>query len=211
MAGLHVIALDLPGHGRSAGSGYADTLGYARDVGAFLDALSITRAIVVGHSMGGAIAQQIALQMPERVAGLVLLGTGSKLPVDPSLPQRITEETASAIDWIVDWAWSDHAPDELKQLSRERLLNTPVAVLRNDYIACQTFDTREQVQNIQAPTLVISAAGDRMVKPKFSITLSEKIPEAAFVSIENAGHMFPLEKPHEVARIIHAWLQERER
>lgn len=210
MTGLYVIALDLPGHGRSEGSGYADTLDYARDVGAFLEALSITRAIVVGHSMGGAIAQQLALHMPERVAGLVLLGTGGKLPVDPALPQRILEETASAIDWIVGWAWSDRSVDDLKQLSRERLLNTPAAVLRNDYIACQTFDTREQLQNIQVPTLVVSAADDRMVKPKFSITLSEKIPDAAFVSIEDAGHMFPLEKPREVARVIRAWLQERE-
>lgn len=210
MVGLYVIALDLPGHGRSEGGGYADTLDYARDIGAFLDALSITRAIVVGHSMGGAIAQQLALHSPGHVAGLVLLGTGSKLPVDPTLPQRIVEQTVPAIDWIVAWAWSDRAPDDLKQLSRERLLNTPVAVLRNDYIACQTFDTREQVQNIQAPTLVISAADDRMVKPKFSITLSEKISDAAFVSIENAGHMFPLERPREVARVIRAWLQERE-
>ncbi|MDL1897754.1 alpha/beta fold hydrolase, partial [Anaerolineae bacterium CFX7] len=70
-------ALDLPGHGRSSGSGCATILDYANVVREFLDAAEIARAIFVGISMGGAIAQTLALEFPTRVLGLGLVGTGA--------------------------------------------------------------------------------------------------------------------------------------
>jgi pimeloyl-ACP methyl ester carboxylesterase len=203
-----VIALDLPAHGKSTGSSRTDTLQYAEDVCAFLDALDIERAIIAGHSMGGAIAQQIGLHMPDRAAGLILVGTGSKLPVEPTLTQRIMNETEQAIEWLIDWSWSANAPDDIKALGRERLAKTPPAVLRDDYFACQAFDVRAHLERIAAPTLVLGAREDRMVKLKFSITLCERIPNATLVVIEDAGHMFPLEKEQEVADSVANWLSE---
>jgi pimeloyl-ACP methyl ester carboxylesterase len=205
----HVIALDLPGHGRSAGTGYTDTLAYARDVCALLDALKIERAIIAGHSMGGAIAQQIGLHMPVRAAGLILVGTGSKLPVEPTLAQRIITETEQAVDWLIDWSWGVDVPPEIKDLGRQRLRETSPRVLQGDYIACQKFDVREYLEQIAAPTLVLAAADDRMVKLKFGVTLSERIPNATLVVIEGAGHMFPLEKAQEVADAVARWLAEQ--
>jgi pimeloyl-ACP methyl ester carboxylesterase len=205
----HVIALDLPGHGRSADTGFTDTLAYADDVCAVLDALKIERAIIAGHSMGGAIAQQIGLRMPERAAGLVLVGTGSRLPVEPTLTRRIMTETEQAVDWLIDWSWGANAPQEMKDLGRQRLLDTPPEVLQGDYVACQKFDAREHLEQISAPTLVLGAKDDRMVKLKFSVTLSERIPNATLVVIEGAGHMFPLEKAQEVADAVTRWLSER--
>ncbi len=102
LPGPRVIALDLSGHGRSTGTGHTDTRLYADDVCTLLDALHIERAIIAGHSMGGAIAQQIGIHHPERAAGLILIGTGSKLPIDPTLPQRIIEDTDNTLDWLVD-------------------------------------------------------------------------------------------------------------
>lgn len=203
-----VIALDLPGHGKSAGPGRSDTRAYAEDVCHLLNALAIDRAIIAGHSMGGAIAQQIAWGWPDRVAGLVLIGTGSKLPVDPTLPRRIVDEPQQTIDWIMEWAWSNASPADLKALGRQRLAAVPTAILRDDYLACQAFDMRDQLDQIAAPTLVQGATGDRMVPLKFSITLGERIPRARLVVIEEAGHMFPLEKPAQVARAILDWLPE---
>ncbi len=202
----HVIALDLPGHGHSAGAGLTDTLAYAEDVCRLLDALKIERAIIAGHSMGGAIAQQIGLRMPERAAGLILVGTGSKLPVEPTLPQRILSETEQAIDWLIDWSWGADVPQDIKDLGRQRLRETSPQVLQGDYIACQKFDVRDQLERIIAPTLVLAAADDRMVKLKFGVTLSERIPNATLVVIEGAGHMFPLEKAQEVAGAVARWL-----
>src|SRR5581483_8725017 len=77
------LALDLPGHGRSRGAGCESIEAYASAVREFLDAANIPRAVIAGTSMGGAIAQTLALDVPARVAGLVLVGTGAKLRVAP--------------------------------------------------------------------------------------------------------------------------------
>jgi pimeloyl-ACP methyl ester carboxylesterase len=204
-----VIALDMPGHGRSAGSGHTDTLAYAQDVIALLDELRLPCAIITGHSMGGAIAQQIGIHFPKRTAGLILVGTGSKLPVEPTLPQRIINETEAAINWLVEWSWGTSAQPEMKANSRKNLLKTSPQVLRGDYLACQAFDVREQLAQITAPTLVLAATEDRMVKLKFGVTLAERIPHARLVEIAGAGHMFPLEKAAVVAGAISQWLAEQ--
>jgi pimeloyl-ACP methyl ester carboxylesterase len=209
LPGAHILALDLPGHGRSMGAGRADTFAYAQDVCALLETLKIERAIIAGHSMGGAIAQQIAIHMPERVAGLILIGTGSRLPVEPALLQRIIEDTERVVEWLMDWSWSADVPQAIRDQGRQRLLETPPQVLQGDYIACQNFDVRDKLGQIAAPTLVLGAADDRMVGLKFSVTLGERIPNATLVIIEGAGHMFPLEKSREVARAVTRWLAER--
>lgn len=203
----HILALDLPGHGRSSGPAHDDMLAYAGDVCRFLDAVGISRAIIVGHSMGGAIAQHIGIHMPDRVAGLVLLGTGSKLPVDPTLPQRIVNEPETTVNWITASAWSAGAAQTMKDLGRQQLLAAAPETLQADYRACQKFDVRDQIDQIRAPTLVIGAADDRMVPLKFSQTLHERIPNTMLVIIEDAGHMFPLERPAAVADAISHWIR----
>ena len=206
--GARVVALDLPGHDRSAPPGRDDTQDYASAVIALLDALDIRRAIFAGHSMGGAIALQIGLHWPERAAGLVLIATGSKLPVDPALPRQIIDEPERTIDWIVERSWGPDASDDVRALSRDRLRNTPPAVLRGDYLACQRFDVRDRLDQIGAPALVIGSAGDRMVPLKYSVTLAERIPQATLVTIDGAGHMLPLEQPDAVAGAVQRWLRE---
>ena len=207
MSGVRLITLDLPGHGRSEGNGCDDTLEYARVVQAAMDALDVEQAIVLGHSMGGAIAQQMALHMSDHVMGLILIATGSKLPVDPTLPERVLAAPGNTIDWILDWAWEIIESDEMRQAARMRLLEQDPAVLRADYLACQAFDVRADLEAIVVPTLVIGATKDRMVPPKFSHTLHEHIPHASLVMIEGAGHMVPLERPQEVTRAILDWLE----
>ena len=208
LPGARVIALDLPGHGKSIAPVRATLDAYARDVAVLLDALSLDRAIIVGHSMGGGIAQHVALGWPERVAGLVLLGTGSKLPVDPALPDRIVTEPDAALVWLVEWAWHPSASAEMKAQGRQMAATPPREVVRADYRACQTFDTRDRLDQIAAPTLVIGAEDDCMVPLKFSRTLVERIPDACLIVIERAGHMFPLEQPEQVATAITSWLAE---
>jgi pimeloyl-ACP methyl ester carboxylesterase len=201
-----VIVPDLPGHGRSAGPGRADTLEYAADVCGLLDALHIGRAIIAGHSMGGAVAQQIALNWPDRAVGLILIGTGSKLPVEPTLPQRIVDEPEKTVDWLVEWSWGANAPPSLKALGRQRLLEILPEILRGDYLACQAFDVRDRLELIVVSTLVLGGAQDHMVPLKFATFLAEHIPKAQLVVIEGAGHMFPLEEPQTVADSISDWL-----
>ncbi len=204
-----VIAPDLPGHGRSEGQGRASVRAYAEDVLALLDALALPRAVIVGHSMGGAIAQELALRAPQRVAGLVLLGTGSKLPVAPQLLPALLEAPEPTVAQLMDWAWSVQTPDALKQQGAQLMLALPSQVLHDDFAACSVFDARGDVTRIAAPTLVVGASDDRMVPLKFSRTLAESLPQAELVVLEGAGHMFPLERPQELADVVAEWLERQ--
>src|SRR5512139_2770184 len=80
-----VYALDLPGHGKSAGEACRSVDGYTRRVLDWMEALSLQQAVLVGHSMGSAVAMQIALTEPGRAAALVLAGSAARLKVNPAL------------------------------------------------------------------------------------------------------------------------------
>lgn len=201
-----VLTLDLPGHGESPGPGRTSTLAYAQVVCGVLDDLNIPRAIIAGHSMGGAIAQEIAIHMPDRAAGLILAGTGSKLAVEPTLPQRIVDDHAAAVDWLTDWSWGADVPADVRHEGRQRLLSVTPGVLQGDYLACQAFDARPYLEQIAVPTLVLGSDADRMVNLKFSITLAERIPLARLVTLAGAGHNFTLERPAEVVDAVEHWL-----
>ncbi len=204
-----VIALDLPAHGRSAGKGRADVYEYAEDVRALMDALALPPAVIVGHSMGGAIAQALALRAPQRVAGLVLLGTGSKLPVAPELPPALLRAPKATVARLMDWAWAAQTPDAVKQQGAQLMLEAGPQVLHDDFAACAAFDVRADVARIAAPTLVVGGSDDRMVPPKFSRSLAESIPNAELRILEGAGHMFPLERPQELAEVLVDWLERQ--
>ena len=91
-----VVAVDLPGHGPRRGGGGQSIVAYADWLGEFLDALGDGPAVVVGHSMGGAIAQTVALARPERLAGLVLVATGARLRVMARLLELLRERPGRA-------------------------------------------------------------------------------------------------------------------
>src|SRR5690606_4833205 len=113
-----VIALDLPGHGRSALLGREEIGGYAAAVQALLDRLPPGNYVLAGHSMGGAIAQEIALQRPTSLRGLVLIGTGARLPVNPLLIEQATTDFQRVVDFLVRYYWSPQAPPERLAMSR---------------------------------------------------------------------------------------------
>ncbi|MCZ7666067.1 MAG: alpha/beta hydrolase [Chloroflexi bacterium] len=108
-----VYALDLPGHGRSTGTGYAQISEYAAVVSQFIEALGLTDVVLVGHSMGGAVAQTLALHPPPEVAALILVGTGAKLRVAPAILAQILPDFEQAVTTINQFAWSAAAPPQM--------------------------------------------------------------------------------------------------
>ncbi len=202
-----VYAIDLPGHGRSDGPGRTSIEEYAADVVGFLDGVGLERAILVGHSMGGAIAQTVALRYPERVAGLVLVGTGARLRVSPLILEGILQNFAGVLDLMDEWAWGPETPPELVARGRRMMARVDPQVLWGDFVACDRFDVRDQVGKISAPTLIITGSEDRMTPPRFGQWLEEHIPGARFVLVEGAGHMVMLEKPEDLAVWVREWLQ----
>jgi pimeloyl-ACP methyl ester carboxylesterase len=179
---------------------------YAEDVVAFFDALEIEHAIMVGHSMGGAIALAMALDSPERVAGLVLVATGARLRVAPSILERISTDFEAALGIITRYAWSREAPSELIDLGRERFREAGPDVLLGDLTACDRFDVRERLHEIACPTLVIAGAVDRLTPPKYAHYMVEHIGGARLTLLEGAGHMVMLEQPVKVAQAAQDFL-----
>jgi pimeloyl-ACP methyl ester carboxylesterase len=205
--GATVYAVDLPGHGRSGGPGRERIEDYATDIIRFMDTVGVPRGVLVGHSMGGAIAQMTALMAPERVAGLVLVGTGARLRVAPALLDGILQDARGTLDLIAEWAWGPEADPTLVARGRQMMARVHPQVVWGDFAACDRFDVRERIGEITVPTLVITGSEDRMTPPKFGQWLAERIPGARFVLVEGAGHMVMLEKPDQVASAVREWLK----
>ena len=210
LVGEDILAIDLPGHGESPGKGNKSIGEYCEDVLSLLDDLNIERTIVGGHSMGGAIAMQLCLDHPERVLGLILIGSGAKYEVNPNLIQFCeSEETyPQALQFVVKFSFSKAADERLVELAAERMAETPASILRIDFIACDEFDVGEQLSEISQPTLVICGEQDKMMPVKHSQFLSENIPNARLEIVANAGHMVMLEQPGLAAHLIQEFLNE---
>ncbi|HEX9114428.1 MAG TPA: alpha/beta hydrolase [Anaerolineae bacterium] len=206
LAGPAVYALDLPGHGKSGGPGRTSIARYAEAVASIAEALRLPRFVLAGHSMGGAIAQEYALNWPEKLAGLILVGTGARLPVSPQILDGILTDYAATTALVTRWAYGDHvAPALLAEYTR-RLRQVPASLIHGDYEACEAFDRRPDVARIVLPTLVLCGGADRMTPPKFSQSLAEQISGAKLVLIPGAGHMVMLEQPAAVAGAVGSFL-----
>lgn len=203
----NAIALDLPGHGKSDPPGRSSIDAYAQDVIALLDALELDRVILAGHSMGGAIAQTLALSTPQRVAGLILVGTGARLRVHPDILDRVRTEPEAVAALLKDWMWGPGTPDEMRQIGYQQMLQTPPDVTYGDYLACNGFNLMDRLGDIQAPALVIGGSEDRMTAPKYAEYLRDNIPRAALIMVEGGGHMMALEQPAVVLAAIERWLE----
>jgi pimeloyl-ACP methyl ester carboxylesterase len=208
LEGWSVFAPDLPGHGKSEGAGRHSVTEYAVDVIAFLDALQIRQAVIVGISMGSAIALQLALKYPERVAGLGLFGGGPKMRVAPAVLETAGNENTfeSAVDMINENCFSVHAPKNLVQLSKKRMMNMRPAVLLGDFLACNEFDVTGHLGQIDHPALIMCGAGDRMMPIKFSEALRDGIANSQLCVLENAGHMVMLEQTDSVVELLQQFL-----
>lgn len=203
---LEPILVDLPGHGASKGAGRESIAEYALDVLALMDKCEIDSAIIVGHSMGGAIAQHLALEQRARVSATVLIATGPRMPVNPALIRDIVADTDTTIDRLVRWMWSRRAAAELIEQSAAILRSTPASVMQSDFIACDNFDMSAQLQRIAAPTLILAAENDMMTPAKLSRELAQGIPNSALEILPDAGHMLHLEHPNTTANFVARWL-----
>jgi pimeloyl-ACP methyl ester carboxylesterase len=208
MGDYRVFAPDLPGHGKSGGIGEQTIGGYAKIVADWLIEIGVSRAVFVGHSMGGAIAQTLALDYADLVRGIVLVGTGSTLAVNPDLLEKLSVPSAfpNAVELIVKWSFSKDADEKLLRQVSQTMQKTRSTVVYGDFVACSAFNAGERVKGIQTPTLVICGGEDKMTPIALSEELTANIPDAALVTVEGAGHMVMIEKPEEAAAAIRGFL-----
>jgi len=206
LPGQVVYALDLPGHGKSGGAGRSEIGAYAEVVRGFAEALELIPFVPAGHSMGGAIAIELALRYPARLAGLILVGTGAKLRVAPEIMTGILDDYAGTTELLAQRAHGEHVDPYLLRLYTRRLREVDPRILRADFLACDAFDRRADVSRITLPTLILCGDADRMTPVKFSQFLHEQIAGSQLVVVPGAGHMVILEQPAAVAASVAAFL-----
>jgi len=210
MAGADVIALDLPGHGRSGGRVRHSIADYSAFLLDFAAALALPPFVLVGHSMGGAIAQETALRAPERLSGLILVGTGASLPVNPSLLRGLQENYEGTVRKIAKWAHGRTTSPKMMEQYIQAMLAVPAQTVYDDFLACDQWSRVEEIDRIDLPTLVLCGSEDRMTPLPQSEYLAEKIPRARLVVIDRGGHMVALEQPERLVAEIAAFLHREE-
>lgn len=187
----------------------------AADAAALLDHLHLERVHVLGHSMGGFIAQALALSRPELVAGLVLASTA---PVLSSRNKQLfalwLEGLRQDIDpeWITRdiffWMYPQSCfeePEAMNQLVREALEGPyvqPLQGLEGQIAACDSFDGRAVLAGIRSPTLVLHGALDMLIPLEEAESMSRGLPRSTLQVMEGAGHLPHQQLPAEFAKHI---------
>ncbi len=204
--GRNSLALDLPGHRRSAGEPSRSIEVYADWVIEFLDALSIEQAALVGHSMGSLVALEGAARHPDRVSALGLVGVSVPMPVSDALLAAAGADDHAAIDMINVWGHSlgqlggHRGPGQWMMGGAVRLLErSRPGVLHNDLRACNDYQHGLAAgKNVRCPSVLVIGERDMMSPPKRSFALAGEIRDARTVIVPECGHMLMAERPDEV-------------
>ena len=204
-----VITFDNRGIGRSDVPDSPFTIStMADDTVGLMDVLGISRAHVLGISMGGMIVQEIALKYPQRVNGLILACThcgGKKaVPADPAVIQNLVASLFSGTEEALQKGFRSQftertiqeAPGIMQRYGEVSKKFPPAApVLVHQLKAALGHDTWEDLVNIKNPTLVLVGKEDVLIPPQNSKILAERIPNARLQVIEGGGHQFLIEQP----------------
>jgi pimeloyl-ACP methyl ester carboxylesterase len=210
-----VLAVDLPGHGRSEGPPL-DTVEALSDwLARLLDEAGIERAALAGHSLGALIALDTAARHAGRVRTLALVGAAARMPVHPALLQAAYDNQPAAIAMINLWGHGQRAQVGgcpvpgvwMTGLGQRLLERAGPGVLHAGLAACDGYrDGAERAPAVRCPTVVIAGERDRMTSAKAGRALAALIPGAAMVMIPAAGHMLMIERPRQTLDALRAIL-----
>jgi 3-oxoadipate enol-lactonase len=218
-----VIAFDNRGAGQSTQVDEpVSTADLARDTLGLMDHLQIAKAHVVGRSMGGAVAQHMALLAPQRVLSMVLCASFARL--DP-LGRRVLLNMRDALEWRMNWA--DHARHSVQNFVSadffnqqpervaviERLIGgetrLPACYIRQN-TACQEHDTVPELARIHQPVLIMAGANDPICSLTATGWLSAGLPNARTEIFDNASHFFLMEQPERFQNLLLSWLGQND-
>ena len=217
---FQVITFDNRGVGQSdkpAGPYTAQML--AADTAGLLDALGIEKAIIAGHSMGGFIAQSMALDFPQKVAKLILCSTNfggpHHVPVTAEAMNVLTDVTSDALTRFKNGlavstapGWSEKNPEMIEEWIQWRVANPidPAPYQAQMAIGFGLMPEAAAFENklprLNVPTLILFGAHDKVVPPENASLLAEKISGSKIVILPNAGHFFPIEVAEAASRTI---------
>lgn len=197
-----IVTVDLPGHGKSSPlCREIEVKTYSDIVSEFLVRTCDEKPVLVGHSMGGAITLLNAIEHPGSLRGVVLVCTGAKLGVLPSIREGLRsrfEETVKSV--VGPRQFSSKTNLEIIRFVTNEILKCNSGIAAGDYEACNGFDVRQKLQTIQIPVLIIAGEEDKMTPVTWSTYLKENIPRSKLVMMRDASHLPMLERPAEFNR-----------
>ena len=210
--GYGVLALDLPGHMRSAGPALPTVESMAEHVGAALKPLATERMIVVGHSMGSLIALELGSLLRDKIQGIALIATAFPMRVSDALLEATKSSPPQAMDMINVWSHStsigafDRKPSSpgpgfsnvwsnLRLMQRVAQRNGS-DVLHADFAACNAYQRgAEAAAELTCPALFILSASDSMTPARAAQPLIDACKDATVVTLPGAGHSLMAENP----------------
>jgi 3-oxoadipate enol-lactonase len=211
-----VVAVDLPGHGMSGPLNQPATLeNFAAQVAVVLRAEASQPAYVIGASMGGMVAQHLALQHQQEVAGLILCATAGTFPDElrPSLRERGTLARGGmepVIQPTVDrWFSPEGRHGSIGRHCRNTLAANDSASWEASWEAISHLGILERLKTLQTPTLVITGAADITTPPAASVALAQALPNARLEIVPDAWHMGVFETPEPFLYAFTRFLEEQ--
>jgi pimeloyl-ACP methyl ester carboxylesterase len=205
-----VYAIDLPGHGQRP-----DTLLPGATVQDYAQAtyqiiqveLGLSRPVIAGHSLGGAIALTMALEHEAELGGLILISTGARIRVHPTLLETARTAPEQALLQLVDLSVAQSTASSVTQAVLSEQAQLAPNTLYRDLMACNAFDCMTRLHEITLPTLIICGSEDSATPVKYSHYLHEHIAGSTLRIISEAGHYAPREQPGAVNEAIREWLR----
>jgi len=217
---FQVITFDNRGVGQSdkPGGPYSAQLLAADTIG-LLDALGIEKAIIAGHSMGGFIAQAIALDYPQRIEKLILCSTNfggpNHIPVAPEAMKVLTDVTSDALTRFKNGlavstapGWAEKNPEMIEEWVKWRVSNPIEPVHYQAQLAIglalipEAAAFENKLSNVSVPTLILFGEHDKVVPPANAELLTKQIAGSQIRIFPDAGHFFPIEIPEEAAQAV---------
>jgi pimeloyl-ACP methyl ester carboxylesterase len=201
----NVIAVDLPGHGRSAGEPKPSIEAISDWIVDLLDALGVQQAAVVGHSLGSLVALDCAARHPDRVRALVLVGSTAPMPVSDAILDAAAANDHAAFDMLTEWGYSkrhlyggNSNPGMWMVGSTLRLYERArPGVLHAGMNACNQYQAGlERAATVQCPVLAVMGQGDRLTPVRGTQGLLDALPDPSVRILEGAGHSLMTEAPN---------------
>lgn len=202
------VAIDLPGHGQSDGDGFRGMADHAHYVTELATALGWDRFVIAGHSMGGGIALTVALYHADRLNGMMLIDTGARLRVAPSIIQAAQRSAQTGRRGPADrtWGYARNTSQAIVEAIHTMTADCRLEIRYKDWICDDTFDVMSRVKDISVPTLAVCGDEDNLTPVKYHTYLRDHMPNCKLEVIPQAGHWPYMEQPAAFTRAVQSFL-----
>jgi pimeloyl-ACP methyl ester carboxylesterase len=201
----YASAPGLPGHGDGL-PGPSSIGDFANQLAGAIGNDAAADIVLCGSSMGGAIALEMALRHPLPLAGIVLLGSGARLRVAPSIFERLDADFPAAAQELARAFFARPDP-RLVDAAVEQMLRVGKEQTIRDFRACDAFDATESVAQLNVPLLALTGERDVFTPPKFALWFADRVPGAEARILPDAGHLAMLERPEETNAALRAFVE----